>query len=64
MKTPSEATLLRWNRQIKKGTATEATEKKLVDYVRDLHSATKSTPASLMMAYYMVAGNHLRPEDK
>lgn len=63
MKTPSESTLLRWNRQIKAGTSTEATEKKLVDYVRHLNATTGFTPALLMAAYYKIADCYPWPED-
>ena len=54
MKTYSESTLLRWRRQILDGTATEATEFKLVAYVRDLNATTGFTPGLLMEAYYKI----------
>ena len=63
MKTPTESTLLRWNRQIHAETATEATEKKLVDYVRHLNATTGFTPSLLMAAYYTVCERHPFPED-
>ncbi len=55
MSQPSESTLLNWRRQILAGTASEATELKLVEYVRDLNRTLGFQPAKLMDAYFKVA---------
>lgn len=62
MKTYSESTLLSWRRQIMAGTATEATEFKLVSYVRDLQDSTGFTPAALFDAFYLVNQKYPRKE--
>ena len=56
----SESTLLNWRRQIIQGKATEATERKLVDYVRNLVDTIGFQPTALMGAYFKVAHKYPR----
>jgi hypothetical protein len=48
-----ENTLLRWRREIRSGEATNATMRKLVEYVRYCNETFGLTPSALMDAYYV-----------
>lgn len=51
-KTPTEATLLRWRRDILTGTASSKVNMKLIDYVEKVSKETGFLPVMLMAAYY------------